>query len=145
MSTVLDTVAFKSLAFYSAILALKMFAMVPLTAMNRFRKNAFANPEDLMNKKDKPVLNDPDVEGVRRAHQNDLENILPFFTVGFLYCTTLPNPGTANTLFMVYTISRVLHTLVYAIFPQQPSRFLTFAVGLGINIYMAISVAAFYA
>ncbi|CAG7835149.1 unnamed protein product [Allacma fusca] len=110
MSIFIDSAAFKSFAFYSAILALKLFAMIFLTAMNRFRKNAFANPEDLPSKKMKVVLDDPDVERVRRAHRNDLENILPFFALGFLYSCTQPDPDTVNMLFKVFTLARFAHT-----------------------------------
>ncbi|CAG7835269.1 unnamed protein product [Allacma fusca] len=119
--------------------------MMFLTAMNRFRKNAFANPEDLPSKKMKVVLDDPDVERVRRAHLNDLENILPFFAVGLLYCFTQPNPDTANLLFKVFALARIAHTLVYAVYPvRQPARFLAFAVAMGVNIYMAVAVVLYY-
>jgi len=132
----------QSYAYWSSILALKLFFMVILTAFNRIRKGAFANPEDLMDKKKQKVtLADPDVERVRRAHLNDLENILPFFAIGFLYITTSPALSTANLLFKVFAISRIVHTLVYAIFPiPQPARALAFFVGMGINVYMTVQI-----
>lgn len=142
MALEVNTEVFQSYAFFASILALKLFALVPLTAVNRFRKGAFANPEDLTDpKKQKVKLDDPDVERVRRAHHNDLENILPFFAVGFLYCLTNPALATANLLFKIFTISRIVHTIVYAVYPlPQPSRALSFFVGFGINVYMAVQI-----
>ena len=43
-----------------------------------------------------------DVERVRRAHLNDLENILPFFCLGLLYIFTNPAPSTAVLVFRLY-------------------------------------------
>jgi hypothetical protein len=42
-------------------------------------RQAFANPEDASGVKGgKVMIGDPDVERVRRAHLNDIENIIPF-------------------------------------------------------------------
>ncbi|GBP78287.1 Microsomal glutathione S-transferase 1 [Eumeta japonica] len=37
-------------------------------------------------------FDDPDVERVRRAHLNDLENIPAFWVLGALYASTAPRP-----------------------------------------------------
>jgi len=130
-----------SFKFWSSLLVLKLVAMSVLTAIQRFKNKVFANPEDVMSKHDKVIYNNPDVERVRRAHQNDLENILPFFFVGLLYCLINPVAATANLLFKTFTIARYMHTLVYAIVPvRQPARVAAWAVAYGINIYMAIQV-----
>ncbi|CAL8096704.1 unnamed protein product [Orchesella dallaii] len=138
---------FQSYAFFSAILVLKMLVMSLLTARQRFAKKIFANPEDVKHdKKAKVDYTDVDVERVRRAHQNDLENILPFFVIGLLYCFTHPDPTTANLLFKVVAGGRILHTLVYAVFPvPQPARFLAFVAGLAPTVYMAVKVLMFFA
>ena len=39
------------------------------------------------------------VERVRRAHLNDMENILPFFCLGLLYIFTNPAVSTALLVF----------------------------------------------
>ncbi|ODN05822.1 Microsomal glutathione S-transferase 1 [Orchesella cincta] len=138
---------FQSFAFFSAILVVKMLLMSLLTARQRFSKKVFANPEDVAHdKKAKVEYGDVDVERVRRAHQNDLENILPFFVIGLLYCFTHPDPGTANLLFKIVAGGRILHTLVYAVFViPQPARFLAFAAGLGPTLYMAVKVLMYFA
>lgn len=129
---------FSAYVFYSTILVLKMLAMAPLTARQRFRKKAFANPEDSVAFKGKLKLDDPDVERVRRGHQNDLENILPFITVAFFYTLIDPTEFLAVSLFRAYTVARILHTFVYTVVViPQPSRAIAFGVGLAITIYMA--------
>ena len=77
------------------------------------------------------------VERVRRAHLNDLENILPYLMSSFLYVLTEPNFYLATILFRVATISRMLHTLVYAIYPiRQPARAIVYLIHMGINLFM---------
>lgn len=72
---------------------------------------------------------------------NDLENLTPFFVIGFLYVLTDPQQFLAINLFRVVAISRIAHTLVYAVFViPQPARALAFLGGLAPTIYMAISV-----
>jgi len=133
---------FQSYAFFSAILVVKMLLMSFLTARQRFSKKSFANPEDVTHdKKAKVTTSDPDVERVRRAHLNDLENILPFFICGFLYCFTSPDPSTANLIFKIFTGARITHTLVYAVFViPQPSRAISWAVGQICTLYMAAKI-----
>ncbi len=54
-----------------------------------------------------------DVERVRRAHRNDMENIFVFFALAAFYVTTGPAAATANWLFRIFTIARYVHTFVY--------------------------------
>ncbi|XP_052900716.1 microsomal glutathione S-transferase 1-like isoform X1 [Anopheles moucheti] len=138
---------YKAYVFWSAVLVAKVLLMAPLTAMQRFKNNAFANPEDssAVSKKLKPKLDDPDVERVRRAHLNDLENILPFFVIGFLYLLTNPAPFLAVNLFRVVAVSRILHTLVYAVVViPQPARFLAFVGGMLPISYMTLQTILYF-
>lgn len=58
------------------------------------------------------------------AHRNDLENILPGFLLGFLFVLTNPSPLSAALLFKVGALARIIHTVVYSVFPiPQPARF----------------------
>ena len=83
---------------------------------------------------------DDRVERVRRAHLNDMENILPYIMVAFLYVLTEPNFYTATILFRVATIVRIIHTIVYALHPiRQPARALMFFTHYFIMIYMIIA------
>lgn len=130
---------------YSGILALKVLGVAFLTSRVRYAKKAFANPEDAKTKKVQVKLDDPDVERVRRAHLNDLENIPAFWILGALFLTTSPEAAWATLLFRVFTAGRVLHTVVYAVKPlPQPARAIAFAIPYLINIYMGVKVVSYY-
>ncbi|XP_055608577.1 microsomal glutathione S-transferase 1-like [Uranotaenia lowii] len=143
----LDPELFRTYAFWSVVLVLKMLLMSALTSLTRIRKKVFANPEDAatVSRKLQPVFNDPDVERVRRAHRNDLENILPYFLVSFLYLLTGPSVAFAANLIRAAALGRILHSLVYAVVViPQPARFLSFALTMGITIYMGLQCVAYY-
>uniref|UniRef100_A0A1Y9IVB9 Microsomal glutathione S-transferase 1 n=1 Tax=Anopheles minimus TaxID=112268 RepID=A0A1Y9IVB9_9DIPT len=150
MASVFESVndaSLRAYLFWSSVLVMKMLIMSPLTSLTRVRKMAFANPEDAsaVSKKLKPKLDDPDVERVRRAHLNDLENILPFFVIGFLYLLTNPAPFLAINLFRAVAVSRILHTLVYAVVVvPQPARFLAFMGAMVPNAYMALQTILYF-
>ncbi|XP_041973587.1 microsomal glutathione S-transferase 1-like [Aricia agestis] len=138
--------AVRSYLVYSGVLSLKVLAMAFLTAKQRYKKKVFANEEDAKSAKGVVKLNDPDVERVRRAHLNDLENIPAFWILGALYVTTSPSPWLATTLFRVFTASRIVHTIVYAVKPlPQPARALAFMFPMGIMWYMGVTVIMHYA
>lgn len=100
----------------------------------------FANPEDA-GAGGAVKFDDPDVERVRRAHLNDLENLVPFFIIGFLYVLTGPNATVAVNLYRIVAVARILHTIVYAVYPiRQPARALCFIAALLPTVFMAIMV-----
>ncbi|XP_011158662.1 microsomal glutathione S-transferase 1 [Solenopsis invicta] len=135
----------KVFGFWGSILVLKVMAMAPLTARQRFRKRVFANQEDVsFNPKAKVTFDDPDVERVRRAHLNDLENVVPWFIVTYLWLGTGPAPWLAKTLIRTFVFSRVFHTISYAILPQQPTRVISFFVGFAITGFEALKTLMYY-
>ncbi|XP_022208689.1 microsomal glutathione S-transferase 1 isoform X2 [Drosophila obscura] len=139
----LNNPVFKSYVFWTGVLVIKMLLMSLLTGLQRFKTKTFANPEDLMSPKLKVKFDDPNVERVRRAHRNDLENIVPFFIIGLLYTLTNPSVFLAVNLFRAVGIARIVHTIVYAVVVlPQPSRALSFFVALGATVYMALQVIA---
>uniref|UniRef100_A0A182QK51 Microsomal glutathione S-transferase 1 n=1 Tax=Anopheles farauti TaxID=69004 RepID=A0A182QK51_9DIPT len=152
MTTLLQNIndeVFRTYIFWAAVLVVKMLAMSMLTGRQRFRKKVFANQEDIKPSKKgtsaQPKFDDPDVERVRRAHRNDLENILPYFTIGLLYLLTNPEPFIAINLFRVVAIARILHTLVYAVVViPQPARGLSWGVAYAATAYMAVKTALFF-
>ncbi|NP_001156173.1 microsomal glutathione S-transferase 1-like [Acyrthosiphon pisum] len=137
-----DEVLFRTYVFYTAILVLKVLAMAPLTAKQRFAKMVFANPEDAkMNPKSKVKYDDADIERVRRAHLNDLENIPLFIIVCFGYLLTIPNVYIAINLIRLFVASRIIHTIVYAVVVlPQPARGLSWFAGFATTVYMAVQV-----
>lgn len=99
----------------------------------------FANPEDLPSKKMQVKMNDPNVERVRRAHLNDLENVIPFLLVSFLYVLTNPAAGLATMLIRVAALARFAHSFVYAVVViPQPARAIAFAIPYFICFYMGV-------
>ena len=123
----------------------------------------FANPEDIASG-GTVAYADSDVERVRRAHQNDLENIPLFLLATHFYLTTNPSTAVATNLIRAFTCLRFAHTFVYLNqvrcsmgrnisktyeypFSQQvpqPARALTFLGGLGIVFYMCGTTAMNY-
>jgi glutathione S-transferase len=76
---------------------------------------------------------------------NDLENIVPFLVLAFIYVGTNPSRGIALMAFRIFTVARLLHTFVYAVVViPQPSRVLAFMVGMAVNVYMGLSIITTY-
>merc|ERR1711910_312081 len=88
------------------IVLIKMLFMSFLTARQRFRTGTFISSEDIVGQEKKGAKTgvNEDVERVRRAHLNDMENILPFFCLGLLYIFTEPALSTATLLFRCFII-----------------------------------------
>ncbi|XP_055683902.1 microsomal glutathione S-transferase 1-like [Lutzomyia longipalpis] len=140
-----ENVVFRAYVFWSTVLIVKTLAMSFLTGRQRFKNKVFANPEDAAGKKLKVKFDDPDVERVRRAHRNDLENIFPFVLVAFFYVLTNPEPALAINLFRAAGIARIVHTLVYAVWVvPQPARGIAWVVCLGSTLYMAFKSIVFF-
>ncbi|XP_028147277.1 microsomal glutathione S-transferase 1 [Diabrotica virgifera virgifera] len=134
----LDNEVLRSLLVNSSVLVLKMLFMSNLTGLKRLKYKAFNNEEDAKPRHVKPQVNE-NVERVRRAHLNDVENIPLFFVIGSIYTLTNPTVYFAKSLFLAYTLARVGHTIVYAFAPiPQPARLLCWMVGYGITGYMAV-------
>ncbi|ALC49754.1 CG33177 [Drosophila busckii] len=128
--------------FWSSLLILKMLLMSLLTARQRMKTKTVANPEDLRMMRTTEVrFHDQNVERVRRAHRNDLENILPFMLVSLAYVACGPHALTASLLIRIGAAARLLHTIVYAVIPlPQPIRAICFFINFGIVIFEAIYV-----
>lgn len=74
---------------------------------------------------------------VCRCHQNDLENILPFVLIGLLYALTEPDLAVALLHFRIFAASRIFHTVAYLAVLPQPSRALSWVVGVLVTLSMA--------
>ncbi|XP_071773372.1 microsomal glutathione S-transferase 1-like [Centroberyx gerrardi] len=144
LTHMIDSEVFLAFSTYTTIVILKMMLMAPMTAYFRLTRKVFANLEDtrlVSSTEDKKMIRvDPDVERVRRCHQNDLENIIPFVVVGLLYALTGPDLSTALLHFRVFAGSRICHTIAYVTPLPQPSRGLSWMVGMGITFSMAYRV-----
>ncbi|XP_015120777.1 microsomal glutathione S-transferase 1 [Diachasma alloeum] len=138
---------FRVFAYWASILVLKVLGMVFVIGRWRWGKGIFISPEDTkFVKGSRMVENDPDVERARRAHLNDLENILPWAVSTAVWLTTSPDPWLAAVLIKTFAISRILHSIVYAVIViPQPARFLAFGVGFLITIYQSVTTILYCA
>ncbi|XP_032664041.1 microsomal glutathione S-transferase 1-like isoform X1 [Odontomachus brunneus] len=139
----------KVFGFWGSILVLKLLAMPPLTVRQRYRKQVFANAVDVASFKSslpkaKVAFDDPDVERVRRSHLNDLENVVPWFIMTYIWLSTGPSILLAKVLIRTFVLSRIIHTLSYAVMPQQPTRAIAFFVGYAITGFEAIASLLYY-
>jgi glutathione S-transferase len=126
------------------LLVLKMMAVGSYTSVIRIRRRIYATPEDyaLVGLAPRPSV-DEDIERARRAHRNDLENVLPFFSVGLLYLLTRPSLGAARVYFIGFLVARVLHSVFY-IASLQPHRTIAFAVGALLMLGMVVQGLAHF-
>ncbi|CAH0399887.1 unnamed protein product [Chilo suppressalis] len=81
----------QSYIFYSAMLILKLLALVPLAS----------------------IVDNP--EKVRKANVNDLKNLTPFWLLAGLYMTTSPETMTAIILMRSFVIARFVAALGYVL------------------------------
>ncbi len=139
MQDLLANPAGRLFAICYLILVIKMMAVGIYTGTVRRRRRVFATPEDYklqgMSASDAA---DEDIERARRAHRNDLENILPFLGVGLVYALTSPSMLGAQISFIGFTAARVLHSLFYML-QMQPHRSIVFTVGFVLMLWMVIA------
>lgn len=137
---------FRSYIVWSSILVIKMLLMSTLTSIHRFLSQTFANAEDLVLSRTQEVkFGNETVERARRAHRNDMENILPYLTIALFYVLTDPPLTLATILFIAATVARILHSLVYTlVVVPQPARALCFFTQWGITIFMAIAAISHF-
>lgn len=132
----LATLPVRLYAICALLLVLKTMAVGVFTSSLRLRKRVYASPEDYAVQGLAPARErDADVERARRAHRNDLENVLPFLAVGPIYALSGPTDAGAWTCFVGFTTARILHTIFY-LSGAMPHRTLAFAVGFAITLWM---------
>ncbi|KAM7377793.1 hypothetical protein PAMA_012945 [Pampus argenteus] len=144
MAGLMQDEVFMAFTTYAVIVILKMMLMSPITAYYRLTRGSFLNEEDVAGKsaeeKKKLLRTDADVERVRRCHQNDLENIIPFVVVGLLYALTGPELSTALLHFRLFAGSRIFHTIIYLCAIAHRLRGLCWILGVLVTLSMAYTV-----
>ncbi|KAK2494696.1 hypothetical protein MC885_018879 [Smutsia gigantea] len=142
LTELMQNEVFLAFASYATIVLLKMMLLGPATGFYRITRKAFANPEDCASfgkgEDAKKYLRTEDrVERTRRAHLNDLENIVPFLGIGLLYSLSGPDLSTALLHFRLFVGARIYHSIAYLMPLPQPNRALAFYVGYGVIFSMA--------
>jgi uncharacterized MAPEG superfamily protein len=129
MPQMMNDAAFRAYSIACSILVFKMFASAMLTAATRTRLKQFLNPEDAGLLGGTAAREEhPDVQRMLRLHRNDLENILPFFTVGLIFVLMGVSAFGAQVYFYTFTGARIVHTITY-VAKLQPWRTVAFTVG----------------
>jgi prostaglandin-E synthase 1 len=135
--------SFRTYAVCAAILALKVLFSAIYTGRQRQRSQGYINPEDARVFGDAAATagegESPRVAHGLRIQRNDAENIPTFYALGLVYVLSGPNPTAAFWFCWVYTVARVLHTVMY-VNHLQPWRAVCFVVGAICQIGMAISI-----
>jgi microsomal prostaglandin-E synthase 1 len=141
MTTLLIQPAFALYALCSAILIISLYAIGFYTAKVRNDRKAIVNHEDVKVNSGAAVVDveHPDVQRLKRAHMNAIENAVPFFVIAFIYTQTSPSLTVARGLFFTFVAIRVLHAIFYAT-AKQPFRTAAFTVGAIINLAMVVQV-----
>ena len=109
--------ALRAAVWCLVLLVPKTLFMAFWTVYVRIKNNTFINPEDFDDgdPKVKPKTHDEAVERVRRAHLNDLENVVPGVIVFFAAAILVPGSHTAGWVYpTTFTGLRLLHSAVYA-------------------------------
>jgi len=142
MPRMMNDAAFRAYAIACSILVFKMFAAAILTAATRTRVKQFLNPEDAGLLGGAGVMQEhPDVQRMLRLHRNDLENILPFFTVGLIFVLMGAPAYGAQAYFYTFAGARIVHTITY-VAKLQPWRTLSFALGALCMVGMLVQILA---
>ncbi|XP_034753169.1 prostaglandin E synthase [Etheostoma cragini] len=148
MAVLIRNEVFSCFVFYGVLLVIKMYIIAIITGQMRLRKKAFANPEDALRHGGLQYhREDPYVERCRRAHVNDMENILPFLFLGAIYSMTEPSLAVARIHFLVFFMARILHTFAYLFALRAPTRSLAYTVAqipcISMAVQILIAVAAY--
>ncbi|KAL6096627.1 prostaglandin E synthase [Pungitius pungitius] len=148
MADLMANEAFSCFVFYGVLLVLKMYTVAIITGQVRLRKKAFANPEDALRHGGLQFhREDPYVERCRRAHVNDMENILPFLFLGAIYSMTGPCLVAARVHFLAFAAARCLHTVAYLLGLRAPTRSLAYVVAqipcVSMALQILVAVAAY--
>jgi uncharacterized MAPEG superfamily protein len=140
MNAIQELPAFGPYALTSAILILHLVVLALWTATVRAMRKEVTNPEDVVFGERRVVDADhPDVRRVKRAHQNALENALPFLAIGLLYVLSGGTRFGGQLYGYTFLAARLLHSLFY-LARLQPYRTIAFSVGALVIVGLAVQV-----
>ena len=142
MPTLFTQPVFQLYVLCSGALVAILYGLGFYTAKLRNDRKQIINHEDIkVNSGAVQVdVEHPDVQRVKRAHANALENSVPFFVLGLLYSLTAsPSLVVAQALFGTFVTVRLFHAIFY-LGARQPFRTASFAVGALVNVALVVMV-----
>lgn len=136
----LELPAFLPLGVTAIALTFKMAATAIFTAATRNKVKVTVNPEDAVQFKiGAAAAEAPEVARAKRAHLNDLENILPFLALAIIFALAGGSAQAAWITFGIFTVARFSHTLCY-VNELQPWRTASFFVGLLAEVALMVQI-----
>jgi uncharacterized membrane protein YecN with MAPEG domain len=143
VETLLANPAFRTYAFCSAILGLKILYSGVYTGTRRSKHLGFINAEDAatFGPPGATVVEQETAEVAHalRIQRNDLENIPLFFAIGLIYVLTGAGPWGAWLFCWTFTLARLAHTYFYQNH-IQPARAVSFIIGSIANVLMILAI-----
>jgi glutathione S-transferase len=143
MENLLANPAFRTYAFCSAILVLKMLFSSVYTGTRRSKHQGYVNQEDatVFGPSGAAAADHetPVVAHALRIQRNDLESIPLFFAIGLLYVLTGASPFGAKFFCWTFMLARIAHTYFYTNH-IQPWRAVSFIVGASATVLMTLRV-----
>jgi len=147
MNPLTDNPAMQLYFASAVVLGMNLLVLANNTALSRAKATEVVNPEDKKLNPEAAVV----LEGgndrtfrYRRAHRNALENIPLFLITGYLLALTPIPLAALATIFGIFTVARLGHTICY-LKGIQPWRTASFGIGalvqLGILGYLGYVVA----
>ena len=134
--------AFAAYTVSSCVLILNQIILWMMSAGVRGKSKVAMNPEDLLSVSKGSTLVDsepPEVARVMRVHANGQANILQFLFLGALFVQVGGSATEAQILFGVFTVARVLYSIVYMA-GKQPWRTITFIIGVLTTVALLVEV-----
>jgi uncharacterized MAPEG superfamily protein len=136
--------AFVAYALACCALILNQLVLWMMSGGVRGKSKTAVNPEDLLSIAKGSALvsgnsEPPEVARVMRVHANGQANILPFLFLGALFVQVGGPAGEAQLLFGVFTIARVLYSIIYMA-GKQPWRTILFFIGLATTLALIVEV-----
>jgi uncharacterized MAPEG superfamily protein len=133
MSLLASDRSFQIYAVCSMVLSAQMLLLGALTAAKRSAVKKYLNPEDhkvsFVGATVVEGAEHPAVARIQRAHRNLLESLPLFFALGLVYVLAGASPLGAQICFPLFTVARIIHSLVY-INELQPWRTASFGIGV---------------
>lgn len=132
MSQLANDPVFQAYIASVVVLSLNVLGLASATAVTRTSAAEVINPEDKRLNASATVVYDEGSDGTqrhRRAHRNALENIPIFMITGLLLVMVGTSLTVAASIFGVFTVARILHSICY-VKGIQPFRTVAFAIGV---------------
>jgi glutathione S-transferase len=137
MNDMIHMSAFRMYASACIVVVLIMYVLAFKTGSVRGKRKAVVNAEDVNVYAGAGVVDveHADVQRVKRAHLNAIENAVPFFVIGLVYAMSDPNLVVAAILYGAFVVSRILHPIFY-LGARQPFRAASWMLGVVANVVM---------